>query len=346
MRQKRIIAYFMLAVAILVAACASKDDQPESKTESETVITSENAPSSDSSGEKSVEPAEQNVEFKAIYVRTNGYHDGEKYPRASWITTPDEIQKYYEANKDKYYLESIGHPYSDQTVGGFTEAVKDYDEAFFRDYDLIFVVLEEGSGSIRHEVTAVKALRQNDGRQSLQTEITRLIPEVGTDDMAEWHVILEIPKEFGKGAYDLVEPIMKDKNTWDPTATEVEIPTADTASVVGPYGQISVYIPRPSPWVPRCLPMACTDLPYGQGTQAMDRFRSSILTCLACAERDWQPKNANWQLTWRALVLMTITIIGTSLRLEAERRTWLQCIRTALPGRTMTGMMQWTFLTR
>lgn len=261
MRRKRIIAYFMLAVAILVAACASKDDQPESKTESETVITSENAPSSDSSGEKSVEPAEQNVEFKAIYVRTDGYHDGEKYPRASWITTPDEIQEYYEANKDKYYLESIGHPYSDQTVSGFTEAVKDYDEAFFRDYDLIFVVLEEGSGSIRHEVTAVKALRLDDGKHSLQTEITRLIPEVGTDDMAEWHVILEIPKEFGKGTYDLEEPIMKDRNTWDPSATEVEIPTADTASVVGPYGQISVYIP--ASWTAEAIPVGSEVLANG-----------------------------------------------------------------------------------
>ena len=99
MRRKRMIAYFMLAMAVLIAACGPKDDQPESNTKSETVITSENAPGSDSSGEKSVEPAEQNVEFKAIYVRTNGYHDGEKYPRASWITSPDEIQKYYEASE-------------------------------------------------------------------------------------------------------------------------------------------------------------------------------------------------------------------------------------------------------
>ena len=260
MRRKRIIAYVMLALAVLVAACSSKGDQPESSTGSETVITSENAPSSDSSGEKSVEPAEQNVEFKAVYVRTDGYHDGEKYPRACWITSPDEVQKYYEANKDKYYLESVEHPYSDQTIG-FLDAVQGYDDAFFHDHDLIFVVLEEGSGSIRHEVTGVKALRLDDGRCSLQTEITRLLPGVGTDDMAEWHVIIEVPKEFGKGTYDLEEPIIKDRKLWEQSGTEVEIPETDTASVVGPYGQISVFIP--ASWTAQAIPVGSEVLANG-----------------------------------------------------------------------------------
>ncbi len=260
MRRKRIIAYFMIAVALLVAACAVKDDQPESKMESETVITSEPRVSDSSNGVNSVEPVEQNVEFKAIYIRTNGYHDGEKYPKASWITSPDEIQKYYEANKDMYYLESVEHPYSDQTIG-FLDAVKGYNDAFFRDHELIFVVLEEGSGSIRHEVTGVKALHLDEGRHSLQTEITRLLPGAGTDDMAEWHVIIEIPKEFGKATYNLREPIIKDRKTWDPSETEVEIPTADTASVVGPYGQISVYIP--ASWTAEALPVGSEVLANG-----------------------------------------------------------------------------------
>ena len=260
MRRKRIIAYFMLALAVLVAACSSKGDQPESSTGSETVITSENAPSSDSSGEEIMGPVEQNVAFKAVYVRTDGYHDGEKYPRACWITSPDEVQKYYEANKDKYYLESVEHPYSDQTIG-FLDAVQGYDDAFFHDHDLIFVVLEEGSGSIRHEVTGVKVLHLDDGKCSLQTEITRLLPGVGTDDMAEWHVIIEVPKEFGKGTCDLEEPIIKDRKLWEQSGTEVEIPETDTASVVGPYGQISVFIP--ASWTAQAIPVGSEVLANG-----------------------------------------------------------------------------------
>ena len=50
------------------------------------------------------------------------------------------------------------------------------------------MVLEEGSGSIRHEVKSV--IKNPDG--SFAVDIKRDVPEIGTDDMAEWHIFLEI----------------------------------------------------------------------------------------------------------------------------------------------------------
>ena len=67
-----------------------------------------------------------------------------------------------------------------------------YDEDFFLDRSLIVVRLEEGSGSNRHEVTDVLL---DSGAYLVQ--ITRILPGpgyAGTCDMAEWHILIEIPK--------------------------------------------------------------------------------------------------------------------------------------------------------
>ena len=56
----------------------------------------------------------------------------------------------------------------------------------------IMIVLAEGSGSNRHEVKSV--IKNSDG--SFAVDIERKVPGTGTEDMAGWHIILEI--ECGK----------------------------------------------------------------------------------------------------------------------------------------------------
>ena len=181
------------------------------------------------------------VDFKAQYIRTDGYSDGEEYPKIFWIATAKELKEYYEANKEKYNLKSRENPYSDETIG-FADAIKNYDEHFFEENELIFVLLEEGSGSIRHEVTEVKVLpSQVEGKQyAIQPYIKRLLPYLGTDDMAEWHIIIEVSKKFGSQVSVLERPVIIDM---EPQVIPNEMVNADTASVGGPYGQISVILP-------------------------------------------------------------------------------------------------------
>lgn len=147
----------------------------------------------------------QNVQ----YIRTDGYIDGEQYPKAFWITSTKELKDYCEINKDKYYLES----------NGFMDATKQYDDTYFENNDLIVVMLEEGSGSIGHEVTGlIVTPLQNNGKQyEVQPEIKRIIPECGTDDMAEWHILIEIGKEYGESVSELQLPSIVNVYGWEPS---------------------------------------------------------------------------------------------------------------------------------
>ena len=151
----------------------------------------------------------QHLNFKAHYIRTNGYVDGEQYPKTLWFMNMVELNDYYEANKEQYYLDSIDNPMSGQTIG-FVDAVSEYDDTFFETNDLILVVLVEGSGSIRHKVTDVLLRSSSTGsiQHSIQPIIKRSVPESATDDMAVWHIIIEISKEYGQESSLLQEPII------------------------------------------------------------------------------------------------------------------------------------------
>lgn len=132
------------------------------------------------------------VPFAAQYVRTNGYRDGVSYPVVTLIDSAAVLRRYYEANRALYDFSHKETVYSDTTVG-FVDAIAGYDEAWFETHQLLLVLLEEGSGSVRHTVTKVTA------RPAASINIDRLIPEVGTDDMAEWHILIETDRLFDAG---------------------------------------------------------------------------------------------------------------------------------------------------
>lgn len=79
--------------------------------------------------------------------------------------------------------------YSDTTIG-FLDACDKYDEKYFENQILVMVLLEEGSGSVRHNVESVKVAQDD----KLYISICAIVPEVGTCDMAEWHILIE-PEE-------------------------------------------------------------------------------------------------------------------------------------------------------
>lgn len=131
------------------------------------------------------------VQWAAQYIRTNGgYEATVLYPCIRIIHSVQELNDYYNTWHDDFDLERKDKVYSDTTIG-FLDACDQYDEAFFEKNYLIFVVLEEGSGSIRHEVRSV----QQTADKKISISIDRKVPEVGTDDMAEWHIILELSRD-------------------------------------------------------------------------------------------------------------------------------------------------------
>ena len=130
------------------------------------------------------------VEWAAQYIRTNGYSEGVLYPSVRIIDSLQELKEYYNTWHEVFDLERKEKVYLDTSIG-FLDACDHYDEAFFEKNYLIFVLLEEGSGSIRHEVRSVEQTED----KKISISIDRKVPEVGTDDMAEWHIILELSRD-------------------------------------------------------------------------------------------------------------------------------------------------------
>lgn len=137
-------------------------------------------------------PASSSVPFSAQYIRTNGFHEDREYPITSVITSTSELTAYYDKYKNEYNFERRQQIASDSTKG-FLDAVEKYTEEYFRKNILLLILAEENSGSNRHKVTGIT---RKDGLLHIQVE--RQVPKIGTTDMAQWHILVEIDRDDWK----------------------------------------------------------------------------------------------------------------------------------------------------
>lgn len=121
-------------------------------------------------------------EFDVQHIRPDGYNEGFKYPIVKVIHTVGELNAHYEEYKEYFFLDGSG-PYDDFT---FVKACEKYNAEYFKNNILIFVIIEEGSGSISHKVTDV----YTEG-SILNINIDRYSPWAQTEDMAEHYYIIE-----------------------------------------------------------------------------------------------------------------------------------------------------------
>jgi hypothetical protein len=86
----------------------------------------------------------ESILFEVSYYRTDCFSDDIKYPQSIKINSEKELSDYC----DTY-----------QFFSGITSMFDSarFDRQFFEDYFLLFVVLEEGSGSVRHQVESVQS---------------------------------------------------------------------------------------------------------------------------------------------------------------------------------------------
>jgi hypothetical protein len=103
------------------------------------------------------------------------------------------VLRFDDAASFEAFLEATGtdYQYEVEYAGeiAFAEAVKKYDDTFFADNRLLIIYVQEPSGSNRHEIKLV-TIKEN----TLTVSVNRIIPEVGTDDMADWFIVLELSK--------------------------------------------------------------------------------------------------------------------------------------------------------
>lgn len=155
----------LLGLTLIFAGCSPQDEPPVQEPPTQTPQQLAHLP------------------FAAQAIRTNGYDESRRYPIITLITNVNELKAYIDAHEDEYDL------------NGFAEASEAYDDAFFEDLCLALVVLEEFSGSVRHEVEQVVS-----DDAAVRIQIVRHLPQMGTADMAQWHIIVELPAHAANAA--------------------------------------------------------------------------------------------------------------------------------------------------
>ena len=111
-------------------------------------------------------------DFDVQYIRAGIKSENYIYPAARIFRTEEELKTYL--NTETHMPENL------------LNACEKYDDEYFENRMLVAVLLEEGSGSIRHEVERIGV-----DSGDLWIEIKSIVPEVGTCDMAWWHVLIE-----------------------------------------------------------------------------------------------------------------------------------------------------------
>ena len=163
--------------------------------------------------------------FAAQYIRTDGYHEEAQYPIVTLIRSASELEAYYDEHKELYDLERRDDPAADSTIG-FSDACDRYTDSFFKTHCLVLILLEESSGSNRHKITSV----HQDEAGKLNVTINTIVPEVGTCDMAQWHILLETTADI--------------ENEQAVTLSfQTEAPAASVAAFTDGFASISLPVP-------------------------------------------------------------------------------------------------------
>lgn len=137
------------------------------------------------------ENADTQIEpINAQVIRTDIIDWDSVYDEIVVIDSFDKLEKYYEKHKNLFDLEHKETVYSDTTIG-FVDTFETYNEAWFENNVLLMAVVEEGSGSIRHYLDHIH--KSPNGELTIIFE--RVIPELCTDDMACWHIMVGVAKE-------------------------------------------------------------------------------------------------------------------------------------------------------
>lgn len=184
---KQVIITVVISITALLAlfGCKSESAQPN---ETGAVILPATGGTANLQPTAPVDNTEPRPKFAVQYIRTDGCMQDREYPIITIIKSRAELEAYYEANKAKYELERKAHISATPSFG-FMDIADKYTDGYFNDNLIVLVTLEEPSGSISHKVKDIS----NDN-EKMNVAIERTVPEVGTTDMAQWHIIIELIK--------------------------------------------------------------------------------------------------------------------------------------------------------
>jgi len=152
--------------------------------------------SSPSVAPPSLQKSDNRIHINVHYIRTNYHYEYQNSDSLSdnitLITSTRELGRYYEKYRHRIY-DGNGALLPDDN---FLNAIKDCTDDFFMENFLVIVRLVENSGSNRHKVETID--------ENGNIHIRRLLPEVGTSDMAAWSIIIELDNNSRAEQYSVV----------------------------------------------------------------------------------------------------------------------------------------------
>jgi len=122
-------------------------------------------------------------DMRAVSLQQSGL-DGVQYIRTNWYAGKSGVTV---INSNSEFERHFAQ------VNGFESR---YTDDFFTQKYLLIVSTEENSGSIRHRVGRVG--------ENGDLIIVRLLPEIGTADMAGWDIIIELDKAFAPNNFNVI----------------------------------------------------------------------------------------------------------------------------------------------
>ena len=130
------------------------------------------------------------IVYDAQYVRTDNFGDYSNSPSVTVISSRSALEQYgafQGAVRNGMYV----YP-SD----AFRNATQKYTDSFFQSKYLVVISVVETSGSISHNVESVA--------DNGNITVRRFVPEIGTSDMAQWEIIIELDAAFRPGQFNAV----------------------------------------------------------------------------------------------------------------------------------------------
>lgn len=127
-----------------------------------------------------VSPDVKNIKYKAFGLKTHLYIEDFNSPSSDIIKSVDELEQY----KLKFVDDEL------------YQKLNKYDSDYFKNNVLVIVTIQESSGSNTNEVDRVSKLNKSD---DIDIFVKRTEPQIGTDDMAMWHLFVEFDKNVFTG---------------------------------------------------------------------------------------------------------------------------------------------------
>lgn len=140
-------------------------------------------------------PSDIQINFDVQIIRHGNMEafDPTFNPIITVVSSMIELEQYHEFACPCKFYSVVHYPCA------FLQAIAGYNDAFFTENYLAFVMLFEGSGSIRHEVERIEG--------SGNIIINRLLPEPDvpmTTDIAIWNIVIELNRNFQPEQFNVV----------------------------------------------------------------------------------------------------------------------------------------------